>query len=520
MPAPTPEPVSDAELARRLGLAVRRANTKRATPTAHAEVDALHAGLAARLLDGRPIDWATFGITIGVKPRRESGSVYRRPDGRFVAEVTINGTRTRRIVDTEHAGREFIAATTNTSKSGDREVRWTVEAWLRHVGDHVLPAEGLRPNSLAIYRRDVDRWLIPLLGRRDLAKLQPADVRLVITAMSDAGMSPNSVRLARSAFSALGITEREGLVVRNVARLVKSPPLTTTREPVFLDVAEAKALLAAAADDAYWGDAIALALLVGLRGELLGLRWVDVDLEAAPPTLRVVQQLSGPGSFTAPKTKAGRRTITLWPDVVTVLRRRRLRQTEARLAAGEAWTDSGLVFTTGVGTVLDGDNLGKAVVRLGDRVLGRHVHPHALRHSAATMMAAAGVPLKVRADHPRPRVARHDRRSVHACARRAADRSGRGDAAPPRRRPLTPSETGDGPEATSTARDPLRPGRRARSGRSRQFRTAAVVAAEALMVATATTALRNSNAAGVLPGVIPLCVAGHGARAPDRPQPR
>ena len=93
--------------------------------------------------------------------------------------------------------------------------------------------------------------------------------------------------------------------MRNVAKLVKTPTLATTRKPMFLDVTEAKALLAGAAADAFYGDAVALILLVGLRrGEVLGLRWRGVHLDADPPTLPVVQQLSGPRTSSAPRTKA------------------------------------------------------------------------------------------------------------------------------------------------------------------------------------------------------------------------
>ena len=88
------------------------------------------------------------------------------------------------------------------------------------------------------------------------------------------------------------------------------------------------------------------------------------------------------------------RTFVL-PDVaVAILRRRRRRQAAAQLAAGEAWRETGAVFTLGDGGLIHPDNATKATIRLTERALGRRLSPHSLRHSAATFMAMAGVPVK------------------------------------------------------------------------------------------------------------------------------
>jgi hypothetical protein len=187
---------SDAELVRRLGLAVKRANTKRATPAAAAEVAALRGELAARLADGRPFDWTTLGITTTAAPRRELGSVYRRSDGKWVAEITIDGQRHRRIVGSERDGRDGIRAISERVEAGVpvRESTMTVGEMGEHVASVVMAAR--RANTIGAFR---DGLTLLGLNDRRLAAVSVADVRAALGAMTARGYSPNTVRVARGA---------------------------------------------------------------------------------------------------------------------------------------------------------------------------------------------------------------------------------------------------------------------------------------------------------------------------------
>jgi integrase len=140
-----------------------------------------------------------------------------------------------------------------------------------------------------------------------------------------------------------------------------------------------------------------LALTTGLRrGELLGLRWDDVDLDAGRARVtRSLQRVSGRTMFVEPKSARSRRTLTLPAFVTTALKEHRRRQVRERLAAGEAWQDSGLVFTTADGGPLDGMNLTHHFQRLLRRAGLPQRRFHDLRHSCATVLLGQHVPARV-----------------------------------------------------------------------------------------------------------------------------
>jgi integrase len=97
----------------------------------------------------------------------------------------------------------------------------------------------------------------------------------------------------------------------------------------------------------------------------------------------------------AVKTPKSRRTLSLTPEVLTILHQHHARQAETRMAAGSLWRDHGLLFTTEVGTPIDPDSFSHTFVRMCKRAgLGRW-HPHELRHSGASLMLAQGTPLDV-----------------------------------------------------------------------------------------------------------------------------
>ncbi len=134
---------------------------------------------------------------------------------------------------------------------------------------------------------------------------------------------------------------------------------------------------------------------------LLGLAWADVDLDAG--TLRVRQALNRAGGAAfvlgEPKTPKSRRTLDVPSPAVEALRAHRARQAAERLAAGSVWVDTGLVFATEIGTVLDPRNFRRAFARVTEAAgLGSGWHPHELRHSAVSLLSAAGVRLEDVAD--------------------------------------------------------------------------------------------------------------------------
>ena len=94
--------------------------------------------------------------------------------------------------------------------------------------------------------------------------------------------------------------------------------------------------------------------------------------------------------LSVPKTRAGRRVITLEPTMLESLRLHRVRQNERRLAFGDVWRDHGLVFTTEVGTPINGRNLYRHYARLVEKAQVPHISIHGIRHTVATLAIAAG----------------------------------------------------------------------------------------------------------------------------------
>jgi integrase len=148
------------------------------------------------------------------------------------------------------------------------------------VGLHVVEGS-VKPETHANYATAVRCHIVPSIGARKLAKLSPVDVKGMLRDLDRKGLAPRTQRYARAVLRrALRHAEQYGLVVRNVAALVDGPKGSSTKTDDALDAAQAAAVLAKAAGTRYEALAV-LVLRLGLRkGEALGLKWADIDLDA------------------------------------------------------------------------------------------------------------------------------------------------------------------------------------------------------------------------------------------------
>ena len=140
-----------------------------------------------------------------------------------------------------------------------------------------------------------------------------------------------------------------------------------------------------------------VALAIGLRqGEALGLEWADIDLEGGALHVRhALQRVDGRLVQVEPKTKRSRRTIPLPELAIAALHAHRGRQLQEQLWQGSRWQESGYVFTTMIGTPLDGVSVTKAFQRILRRVGLPHQRFHDLRHGCASLLLAQGVSPRV-----------------------------------------------------------------------------------------------------------------------------
>ncbi len=233
----------------------------------------------------------------------------------------------------------------------------------------------------------------PILGHVQLAKLTPLHIQDFYTNRLAADKAGATVELMHCVlYGALKQAVRWGLLVRNVAEMVDAPHRVTPEYTTW-DERQAGAFLRVA-DAHELGPLLRLALLTGLRrGELLGLKWGDIDLPKGKLTVKRTLSRGTGGSYTfgAPKTEQGKRTIDIQRSVVASLQAHRVRQLEARMRFGPAYdTDLDMVFADAVGAPLHPNTVGYQFKRLCALAGVPHIRLHDLRHSAATLMIAQG----------------------------------------------------------------------------------------------------------------------------------
>ena len=329
------------------------------------------------------------------------GSIYERQDGRWEGAVHIgweNGKRIRKFA-IGHSRKEVADKLTKLVQARDEHrpipnQREKLGPFLRRWLDETARPT-LRASTYVSYDDILRLHLIPGLGRIAIAKLTPDEVQRFLNAKLADGLSPRRVQYIHAVLRrALVTAERWGLVSRNVAKLV-DPPRVVHHEITPFTPEQARAFLEANLEDRLHALYVT-ALGTGLRqGELLALRWDDVDLEVR--RLRVRGSLARVNSklvILEPKTERSRRNVALPEVVVTALRAHRTRQRQERLLAGSRWVDSGHVFTTSIGTPIEA----AAVTRAFQRALVRAGLPHSrfhdLRHAAATFLLAQGFTLE------------------------------------------------------------------------------------------------------------------------------
>jgi integrase len=352
------------------------------------------------------------------RARRSNGEgsvYYETATGRWRGAVVLDdGTRRRVSASTQADALAKLREVQRTLDDGLPVIdgRRTVGDYLEHWLAVVLPARGRvrSQNTIDNYTTVVRLHLIPTIGRKTLRSLTTEDVERVLRQKAAAGCSRSYVNRMRAVLvTALNHAEARAIVPRNVARLAEMP--VGTKEPNrrrSLTVDEAHQLLDAAKGDRLEALFV-VGLMLGLRpGELCGLRWEDVDL---PERLLHVRQamlrertideggdarwVLRPGDV---KTRRSRRSLTMPGPVYEALVLHAHRQREERDIACAEWREHGLAFTTAFGTPIDPSNLRRAFSGLTERAGLGAWKPYELRHSAVSLLSAAGVPLERIAD--------------------------------------------------------------------------------------------------------------------------
>ena len=369
------------------------------------------------------------------------GSIYQDDDGRWRAAITLGWRINSQGKPVLH--RKFLRGATRTEvqqkltkKLRERDLglpippeRQTVEQFLRHWLKEIAKTK-VRDSTFASYEWIIQKHIVPGLGRIPLAKLSPQQIQTFLNDRLktgrqprhrrprkpeekqaappkpiDPGLTPRTVQHIHAILrTALEQALRWNLVSRNVATLV-SPPRVRRNEFEPYTPEQAQQLLEALKTDRL-AALYSAAMAVGLRqGEALGLRWSDIDFETSTVAVRnslqrvhVTDENTGirRSALTLVEVKAdrSRRTIVLPQVAIRALLKHRAQQETERQAAGDRWKETGFVFTTTVGTPLDGSTVTHRFQAALEAAGLRRIRFHDLRHTCATLLLAQGV-------HPR-----------------------------------------------------------------------------------------------------------------------
>jgi integrase len=334
------------------------------------------------------------------------GSIYQRKDGRWTGSISLEGGqrksfygKTRKEVQEQmkvalHQQQQGILLTGPQQKIGAY-----LDYWL------AIHKPTIRPRSHERYEEIVRLHLAPAFENIPLQKLTPKHINMLYAQKLEAGLSPTTVSAIHNLLhKALDDAVRSGDLMRNVCEAV-SPPRKVHKEIKPLSPEQVRQLLDAAHEHPQEALFI-LALATGMRrGELLGLKWQDINFTEG--TLQVRRVLSRTPTRMAeekgqhymeaePKTAKSRRNILLPPFAIEALKQHHIRQLEARRKAGDTWQDHDYVFCSPVGRHLNpGHDVLVQLKILLQKAELPDIRFHDLRHSVATMLLSTGVHPKI-----------------------------------------------------------------------------------------------------------------------------
>jgi integrase len=338
---------------------------------------------------------------------RGDGALFEdRTSGRWVGRIVVDGHRHKVTAKTKtEAGNKLRALRRQADAGlpvapGDLTVATLLDDWSRKA----LPNRNLEPATLTMHRANISVMTDDALGRQHVRTLTPEHVEAFLARRAKLGRARRTLAGYRTTLRmALGWAERRGVVARNVAAVVELPAEARKAKPGRTMTAEqARAFLTAAEGTPLEAMFVTMTYL-GLRpGEAAGLSWDDVDEANRIVHVRQGRKVDERGAAVVGKLKTtySTRSLNAPPAVVKALRAHRKRQARERLAAGEFWANpDDLVFTSPTGRPTSPTQVRDEFLRVIERAgLGDGWTPNHLRHTAASLMADAGVPIEEVAD--------------------------------------------------------------------------------------------------------------------------
>ena len=351
------------------------------------------------------------------------GRVYRRCSCRDEAGKQLGQTCPRLLSDGKHGTWYFAVDVPNTAgkrrtmRRGGFPTKAAASRALNDVTSRVVQgvqvddretvasflarwlqvkAGDSKPITVRSYRAHVDNVIVPALGHVPIERLRAEHVEQLLADALTGGRGPVTVRRIHATLrSALTYAVKTRRLPFNVASNV-TPPNGTRPEVQPWSAAELATFLRHVETDRL-GPLFEVIAACGLRrGEALGLRWSDLDMANRTARIRqTVVDVGGRLEFSTPKTKSSEASVPLTERAMHALLQWRLGQDIDRQAWGEAYEDHGLIFARENGAPLRPEYVTRRFVTLSKAAGLRQVRLHDLRHGAASLMLAAGVPMAI-----------------------------------------------------------------------------------------------------------------------------
>lgn len=339
------------------------------------------------------------------------GSIYQRPNGKWRAQVSIDGRRLSFTADTKKEGLAWIHETKNQIESGltfqaaGTSLEEFLGEWLTTV------SSSSSKGTYFTYTWTVQKRILPYIGKVNLMDLRPDRIQRFYNYLQKEGLSSHAVAVTHKTLRvAMSHAVKLRLIGRNPCSGT-TPPKPEQTEMSFYDDRQVRSLLktARAIEDKLY-PLYYLAIHTGMRqAELIGLKWEDIDWSLSTIQVRrQVRHFKGASyAFLEPKSKSGTRTIMLGKQALEVLAHHKKEQEALINAAGENWTDLDLVFPSGAGTPLTASNVRRAFRKLLAASGLPNIRFHDLRHTAASLMLNHGIPVLIvskRLGHSKPSI--------------------------------------------------------------------------------------------------------------------
>jgi integrase len=325
---------------------------------------------------------------VAKKRANNEGTIYKLPSGSWCAQLSLEGRRMSKTFRTQKEALEW-----NRLMRGQIDDGLTYSSAQMTLGEYMSnwltnTQSSKRPRTWEQCRQVVQKHILPSLGPIRMKNLHQEHIQAFYNRLLEQDTGIYTIRKIHDILhSAFEPAVNVGMLKRNPTSFVHVPKLPDTEMTILNDSQVSQFLVSL--NGHRWEALFVLAIITGARQmELLGLKWADLDWDRR--TLKITRQLNRPDgsgvSFSAPKTRHGKRTIPLGVKTIDILRKHYQLQQAERQAAAEAWQEHDLIFTTSNGTPIHPRNLLRDFKILLRNAGLPAIRFHDLRHTAASLM--------------------------------------------------------------------------------------------------------------------------------------